>query len=164
MTTPRAIAPQHPPQHLAKVVDRHEATVLETHEGRCSLLSVNGQSVTVPPEKAGRNLVCIDDIVMADLMDDGTARVAYVVSTGENEFIPHVRTVEDLARLVLPEHITRLLAEIGDSALEVGKTGIDVKGRRVGLTSNTQLNLRGRNLQLEAEDHCVLQGREIHLN
>lgn len=164
MTAPRANSvaiAQHP---SARVVDRCEATVLETRDGRCTLLAVDGESLAVPSGKAGRFLVRVDDLVMADVMDDGTARIAYVVSSAEDEFIPHVSTLGDLARLVLPEHIVHLLAEVGDSTLEIGQAGIDVKGPRVSVSSNTQLNLQGRNVRTDAEDLCVLQGREIHLN
>lgn len=164
MTAPRSITPPLPSEHSAQVVDRREATVLETHEGRCARLSINGQAVAVPPEKAGRNLVRINDLVMADLMDDGTARVAYVVSTGENEFIPYISTLGDAAQLVLPDHIVRLLTEIGDSRLDIGQKGIELKASRVTVSSDTQLDLEGRNIRTNAEDLCVLQGREIHLN
>ncbi len=164
MTAPRSITPPLTTEQSAQVVDRREAIVLETHEGRCARLSINGKSVAVPPEKAGRYLVRINDLVMADLMDDGTARVAYVVSTGENEFIPHISTLGDVAKWVLPEHIVRLLTELGDSTLEIGQGGVDMKAPQVTVTSDTQLDLKGRNIRTEAEDLCVIQGREIHLN
>ncbi|MEX2366463.1 MAG: hypothetical protein WD601_07625, partial [Pseudohongiellaceae bacterium] len=151
-------------EQSAQELDRREATVLETHEGRSAHLSINGQSVPDPSEKSGRNLVRIDDLVMADLMDDGTARVAYVVSTGENEFTPHISTLGDVAKLVLPEHIVRLLTELGDSTLDIGQKGIELKASQVNVTSDTQLDLTGRNIRTEAEDLCVFQGREIHLN
>ncbi|WP_127556188.1 hypothetical protein [Saccharospirillum alexandrii] len=164
MTAPRSIAPTLHTGHSARVVDRCEAIVLETHESRCTKLSINGQTVAVPPEKAGRNLVRVDDLVMADLMDDGTARVAYVVSTGDNEFIPHISTLGDLAQWVLPEHIARLLTEVGGSAVEIGQQGVDVKAPRATVTAETQLELNGKNIRTEAEELCVVQGREIHLN
>ena len=161
MTAP---APNLTPNRSARVLDRCEAIVLETREGHCSLLSIDGQAVTVPENKAGLYLVQVNDLVMADVMDDGTARLAYIIASSSRRFIPQYNDEGESAQLILPAHINQVKTDVGGSRVAVGHQGVDINAPKVSLASKNQLSLQGRQISTEAQDQCTLKGREIHLN
>lgn len=148
-----------------RVKTRCEAVVLETTDlGRCRLLSVDGEAIPVPADKAGRLLVKVHDVVMADIMDDGTARIAYVITDDGNCVTPTLRLHGQSARWELPEGIERLLLQVDANSLVINREGVQVSAGQIQLTSEGRLVLSGQDLTAEIEDLCTFEGREIHLN
>ncbi len=147
------------------VEKRCEAVVLETTElGRCRLLSVDGEAVPVPADKAGRLLVKVHDVVMADVMEDGTARVAYVISDDGQCVTPSLRLHGQSARWELPEGIENLLLQVEANSLVINREGVQVFAGQIQLNAEGRLTLTGQDLNAEIDDLCTLEGREIHLN
>lgn len=148
-----------------RVKHRCEAVVLETTElGRCRLLSIDEETIPVPADKAGRLLVNVHDIVMADVMEDGTARVAYVIADDGDCVTPAMRLHGNAVRWELPEGIDRLLLQVDANSLVIDRDGVQVAAGQIQLTSEGRLVLAGRDLNAEIDDLCTLEGREIHLN
>ncbi|GGX52588.1 hypothetical protein [Saccharospirillum salsuginis] len=101
---------------------------------------------------------------MADVMEDGTARVAYVIADDGDCVTPSMRLHGNAARWELPEGIDRLLLQVDANSLLIDRDGVQVVAGRIQLSSEGRLTLAGRDLNAEIDDLCTLEGREIHLN
>lgn len=156
--------PNSAPRRSPRVTDRCEAIVLEAKEGRCLAVEVDGERVAIPASRPGATLVRVNDRVMVDLMEDGSARVAYLVSTPGGTANAQLDVVDGVGHLELPEGVDYFSVGIGPNRLLIGREGLQINARQVQMTAEGRLELHGKEVSAQAEGHCNVRGQEIHLN
>lgn len=152
------------PRTSLRAKDRCEAIVLEAANGRCRAVEVDDERLAIPDSHSGTAIVNVNDRVMIDIMDDDTARLAYVVSAQGTARNARLDIVDGVGQLELPDDVDYFSITLGANRLLIGREGLQINARQVQVTADGRLELHGKEVSTQSEGHCRVQGQEIHLN